>query len=509
MEFVKVERPLDWPQNNREVSIERILEGANEFISEPTFENRKVLVNLVNQNDLNEHNSNGLLRITEYEISIINSIYLMSLMMQFRALKSYLYRHVALLVYQSRSTLIFGFRTEEDIVGDPAISGLTPSLKLFFIIYFYCRTDKDKTFAESLYYYVDRFQHNDELFSDVQYCFTQLLLDLSETNSFETMSMFKFSRDELMKLMKLQAKMLSKAKINPFERPHRGVLNMMIANWILKSRYDYKEGYVYKCLGNDAIKSTLINNQMWMNEINNLNDKREIKSMIEIFSRKAWHKKNWSKNVDLSLVRTYYVSSFCKQFPTDEMRKKYGNNVIGFKTDNIGDLIAPIYLRNTTPFFTQVVSFDILYDRDEFMKEINYLEEVIDLFDVDDSIKRDFFESIIQYWILSFKDKKWSYERERRYILFMYPEYDYIESIQEGGFLKVKTSVLTYPDIAMVESNFSDNYHSNLYEKARHAMSKDMFFCNNCLQNWVDPGLKDIQECEICHSKDIMSLKVV
>ena len=49
------------------------------------------------------------------------------------------------------------------------------------------------------------------------------------------------------------------------------------------------------------------------------------------------------------------------------------------------------------------------------------------MFGLTDKEKSEFLSEIIQYWLLSVKDKKWSYERERRYVLFLYDEYDYTE----------------------------------------------------------------------------------
>lgn len=38
---------------------------------------------------------------------------------------------------------------------------------------------------------------------------------------------------------------------------------------------------------------------------------------------------------------------------------------------------------------------------------------VIDMFNMSDAEKKKFLEEIMQYWILSVKDAKWSGERER------------------------------------------------------------------------------------------------
>ena len=93
------------------------------------------------------------------------------------------------------------------------------------------------------------------------------------------------------------------------------------------------------------------------------------------------------------------------------MEKKYGQIIYGYKDDRIADLLSPIYIaddKKKLPQLGQVVSFDILYDEDLAKKEINYLCSVIDMFELTDKEKSKFLSEIIQYWLLSVKDKKWS-----------------------------------------------------------------------------------------------------
>lgn len=68
------------------------------------------------------------------------------------------------------------------------------------------------------------------------------------------------------------------------------------------------------------------------------------------------------------------------------------------------------------------------------------------MFNMSDAEKKKFLEEIMQYWILSVKYAKWSGERERRYVIFMYDDYDYRETEIDDTFLKVKTSIFLTPD---------------------------------------------------------------
>lgn len=55
-----------------------------------------------------------------------------------------------------------------------------------------------------------------------------------------------------------------------------------------------------------------------------------------------------------------------------------------------------------------------------------------------DSEKKQFLQEILQYWILSVKDYEWHEEKERRYVIFLYEDYDYKEVEVDDTFLKIK-----------------------------------------------------------------------
>lgn len=82
------------------------------------------------------------------------------------------------------------------------------------------------------------------------------------------------------------------------------------------------------------------------------------------------------------------------------MKKKYGECVYGYKNDRLVELLAPIHLRHneeeqTYPAFSQVIAFDVLYDKEMAKEEILFLCKIISLFKIDDSEKHDFLEEII------------------------------------------------------------------------------------------------------------------
>ena len=92
------------------------------------------------------------------------------------------------------------------------------------------------------------------------------------------------------------------------------------------------------------------------------------------------------------------------------------------------------------------------------------------MFDLSDNNKKMFLQEILQYWILSVKDSKWKAERERRYVIFLYDDYEYIETELDDTFLKVKTSLFITPDFIIGKNP------SNLRQKEKHCLVKNICF---------------------------------
>ena len=151
---------------------------------------------------------------------------------------------------------------------------------------------------------------------------------------------------------------------------------------------------------------------------------------------------NWAKNVVFDDEPNSFVCSYSKVPPTEKMKKRYGGNCFGYKSDRIAISLAPILMRNSVPQIQNVNVFDIIYSEEEIKEEINFLCEIIDLFDCSDDEKNKFLNHILYYWYLSFKDKKWETEQERRYDLrIFYDKQDYVDLDIDERFLKTKSSV--------------------------------------------------------------------
>ena len=314
-----------------------------------------------------------------------------------------------------------------------------------------------------------------------------------------------------MKLFEMEARIIKKNGDKPLQRPLKGVLMTMLSNYILKSRYNYNGDYICKYVSKAVATSSATNHEVWMQKTEFLNDKRELKVVPQLFSNKSWLNYDWAKNGDFDPIRIYYVSSFSKSIHNSEIKNKYGQCVYGYKDDRIADLLSPIYMfgeKKDFPQLGQVISFDILYDEDQAKEEINYLCSVIELFDLSDKEKSGFLSQIIQYWMLSVKDKKWSYERERRYVLFLYDEYDYIElNRSDARFLKLKSSLLIEPDFILGDNPQKKRLRMYNQQKRRALNVKDYIYCPDCFSCDFDLLYDDnIEKCPICNSSNIQKV---
>ena len=137
--------------------------------------------------------------------------------------------------------------------------------------------------------------------------------------------------------------------------------------------------------------------------------------------------------------------------------------------------------KNGSACFGQTLSFDVLYDRSEAKKELNFLFQIINLMSITDAEKIQFANEIISYWYLSFKDKKWGEENERRYQIFYYDEYPYFELNRDDRFIKIKSLLFLYPDNVSKDNNQFDKIKVNIREKYYAIATKKFIQCKDCL----------------------------
>ena len=507
MEINVVEKPVDWPCNNGEVNLDLIIQAVDKLKNEPNYKNKERLLSLLDVTDLNEIDERGLINYSDYEVALLNHLYREATFLGCTSLKLYLYGYIA------RKTLIYKTLNNMGLSIGKASSafikefeGLDPPLKLFYYSYAQFKILKEKEFAEylkeitkSVFYGAE-----DQIKDQICRSFTMLLFDLSFANSHNVFPYLSFDRKTIKNLFQLCAQLNKMVKCNVGDHPLRGTLKIAIRQWILKSR-NYNYGYIYKSI---SIKNTMLayfNNQIWMSEICKLNDKREQKVVRELFARKNWLKYEWAKKIQIHELKDSFVCSFSTQAPSSIMKRKYGSVVFGYKSDRIANLLAPITIINGYPHLDQVAWYDIIYDREVAKEEINYLCDIINAFDLSDAEKAQFFEDIMVYWYLSFKDQKWAAEKERRYQLFIFDYKTYNETTIENNFLKTKSTLYTYPDFIFTDDEIVKSKALKFRkDKINGLMTQDYIFCNDCLQaSRALFGKEHEKFCPVCGSQNI------
>lgn len=505
--YVKTNKPIDWPRNNGEANLDLISQAVERFKRDPNYKNKEILLSLVDATDPNEIDERGVITFSDYEVSVINRLYLNAIKLGCESIKLYLYGYIA------RKTRLYKFVNYLGVAttGEPSFYikeffGLTNALKLFYLCYAQFNILKEKEFSEYLegitkkaFYSVDG-----KTKSIICSSFTMLLYDLSFANSSSVFPYLSFNRKSIKSLFQLCAQLNKSVNSKANEHPLYGTLKIAIRQWILKSR-NYNRGYIYKSISIKNIMSAYSNNQIWMSEISKLNDKREQKVIKELFAKKSWLTYDWAKRIKMCELKNSFVCSFSTQIPTSNMKKEYGSVTLGYKSDRIANLLAPTIIINDQPYFAQTVWYDVIYDREVVKSEINYLCDIINAFDLSDREKERFFEEILVYWYLSIKDKRWATENERRYQIFMNNNNEYKEIVIEDHYLKMHSSLYTYPDFIFTENETVKNKAAIFRkDKSISLMSKDYFFCNNCLQtNCVQSKITEEKTCPVCGSKNV------
>ena len=520
-------KPDDWPCNRLEQAIELVDRACLDFQSNPNYRTREVLVSATALYDLNQISSIGRFRITPYEIRLLNTFWMYARWYNVSSLLMFVYLVVSELCLMDRMIDMMRHGLCEQGMKYPpedwqAYEYLHKPLLLFYNAYDDYRTRKEGRFDKSVINVTNRVLQGNvaqELLLDISRSLTVMLSDLSCMMGSKREGMMKLSREELKNLLSFEFELLYQSGQNPVERPLSSQLKIQISNYILKSRHGYNEDYICKYIGKDVIKSALANEDVWIRDIKGLNDPKEGEVLQRLFATPEWIGYDWVNDIDVSDWRTYYVASFSKSRNNDEAASRYGACVLGYKGDRILDLLAPICQRRmyrnpkadkSLPetkihySLTQVLAFDVLYDEDEAKEELRYLCSIIELFKVSDEEKKLFLQDILQYWRYSIKvpDPKWVAEKERRYVLFTYPEWEYKDTVSEDGFFKCKSTLYMFPDFVLGDADLPAIYKASIDGKRKSISAVSYFFCHDCLNRDFDLIHQMISECPICHSKN-------
>lgn len=531
LEFDESDKPGDWPANDREALLSAIREALLRYVANPGFRTKEVVLTLVNDYDLNRWFSRGVMRITPYEVRLINRLYLMAMEMNFNSVKSFLYAVVGRVSRMQRMTAkmmasdwhTMGRTWDKRVV---AYANLQPSLFLYNVSYFrYRELREEESMCECVLQSVRIalvHARNEAARERVVCSFVSMMNDLSYLRGVKADGVIRFSREEFKRLFSYEVELTHGVGQDPLKSPLKGVLMTQVSNYVLKSRFDYNDNHVLKYVSEDVSRQSVLNEEIWMRRLEDLNDKHERKVVEGLIVNAQALGYGWAHDLDVSPTRLYYVSSFSRASISTVMQERYGACAYGFKGDRLTELLAPIemrtsYIRNRDgsdrilPCLSQVVVMDIIYDKGILKEELHYLCSLVNELKVDDDGKRAFLEEILQYWILSAKESNpWEEEQERRYVLFLNENcFDrYLECVvDESKRLRMKTSAFLFPDYVLGDVPVRETLRCRADEKRRFAAENDYLFCHSCLNRDFDIMPWKGETCPVCGSHDVELVK--
>ncbi len=514
--YKSIQKPSDWPCNERERRIDALCEAMQKFDSNPCEHTRIELVSLCADYDFNQLSSIGRHEITEYEAIQINTLYFFSYCRNFNTLRASLYNLI------DEASLLHLLAHRMNVKGSCSVIAesferyLVGALRFYYIIYQNYLSEPSCSLCSFIVKSVKttfkqikspkerlRFAHD----------YVVLLNDLSLAETGKRSRHRRFTREELKQLIQLEIELIDETKQNPTERFLGATLMIQFSNWILRSRNDYDSEYICKYASQQDAMSMVESGRLFMRDISLLNDKREGCRLEELFKQTEWTGYSWVKGLVLQRFEKYYLSSFSKVADNNEAKVKYGGTVLGYKGDYVVDLIGSIVykrmdeclardmnINRKVPVLSQVTVLDVAYDIEQVRDDICFLCNIIDLFNVNDEKKRMFLEEILRYWFLSFKDEKWSGEKERRYVVFLSADEDLGDSYYEEPFFKVRTDLFKRPDFVLGGGfQLNEILYSSVRDKLRNFGSRVPFICKICCSIEYDLPVS-AKICPICGS---------
>ena len=429
------EKPKDWPINDRERFLDEIVRLLRSYNAHPSYITKDALVDLSCNYDYRQKPILGMCRVTDYEVMLINSIYMEASHYFFWFLKSRLYEIVADVALTEKfrymgEAMIQGSKTKRfEPIG--AYRRLVKQLWLFYFAYqeyIFCKGGRLSKYLIRNVRYLYECDSLKERMREIAITFSLMLTDISFMRGTPNEREIQFDRKELASLFSEESKLIALSGLSPVVSPLLGILNVQISNYILRSRNGYHDGVSYKCIHTTDAKKSWGNGQLWIRKTELLNDGRESACLRELLGELSKMDYVWLKKIALKPTRRYWVSSFTKRLPSEEFKNGYGHAVYGFKGDRAAELIAPLMKRHWVRsdgndsyddyVLSQVVCMDVIYDKVKAKSELKFLCSIVDQFKMSVAEKQTFLEEILQYWMLSVKDPKWKEENERRYVLF-------------------------------------------------------------------------------------------
>ena len=519
-----VGRPWGWATRNlRELRVECVWTAIRDYYRDPNPMTRDVMLTHAFDCEFEDLPSDDSTAVSAYEVSLVLHIYRAGCCFASSAVKLFAYHVVMEWVRidqrwrQGRRNLFFS------------------SLQLFYDVFAAYVSDGGK---KSFYDYLEcnvreRLKSVKDAadLDKVERAYVSLLMDVSCSLGAKRDVVFRIRREQLMSLIKLEAEILKRGGKRIMTRPLKGTLMIQLSYLILKSRGEVLPESVYKHISNDDLARALENGELWVRDVRDLNDKWEGIPARELVDELAVEGVKWLQGLDWEFHKSFYVACYSHE-GNPESLGSYGECVLAYNGDRLADFLGPIYLRVETlptpnggaikegyPMLSQVAVLDVVYDRDQARNELAFLAECVDVLGNSDDEKRAFLGEILQYWKLSFKDRvereephrEWCREKERRYVIFYYEDYNYIHQRIENRWLKMDSTVVLAPDAVLgpISSGSKTTICENLAMRYRHTSLDNYCLCRDCLARTYVRQLQPYTTCKMCGSKNLTFCQVV
>lgn len=527
-------KPNDWPRwNLRELKVDLVWQAIRDYYNNPNPITRDVMLSHAFAYDLDDLPSTGRYRICEHEAELLNRIYRAGECFDSWILRLFAYHVIVEWIRADRylatrnrklpipSMVVTVSKNRKDHLASP--------LRLFYRIYTSFYDDwSHRTFSywtlHTCTEFLNQTLDDDQLF-EIEHAVVGMLFDLSGATGTRRDEAFRISRAELQSLLKLEAEIFHRRGQKIMKRPLKGTLMIQLSNFILKSRNGYSCGTTYKHMSSTNINAAYRNGEVWIRDVRDLNDKHEGELADEIIAELGNREVPWARDLPQDYHKEFYVACYSRSADTSALDDRYGECVLGYNGDRLVDFLGPIYfhteelnypngtIRESYPMFSQVAVLDVIYDRKAAIDELRYLASCIAILSASEDERRAFLAEILQYWKLSFKDAvnrddpkiRWEDEKERRYVIFYYPDsYHYLNTrIGQDRELKFKSTIIYAPDFIIGNSLREKDYIQNLAERFRHTSLVSYCQCAKCGARHI---MKDrhIPICTACGSTNLI-----
>lgn len=529
-------KPSDWPcMNLREKKIDLVWNSVRQYYHCPSPVYRDIMLRNAFCYKREDLPSLGRYRISEYEAKLLIRIYQAGCCFNSSTLRLFAYH--AIIEWVDDDRYYNEWNKSQPIskmvvtVSRQMAEHLPLQLQLFYKVYDAMRDDwAQRRFAvllnKSCREKLESAQTEEELFR-IEHAIVSLLYDISGNEASERDEVISISKEELWPLLELEAEIFKRRRQSIIDRPLKGTIMIQLSNFILRMRRKERSDFAYKYISSKDLEIACGNKQLWLGDIRDLNDKFEGTVAKEVMNDLKEVLPEWVDDVTFDYDKKFYVACYSRSANLIELGDRYGDCILGYYGDRLVDYLGPVYWKeeewNTPngvmievyPVMSQVVAFDVIYDRAEAKDELRYLVKCIDMIGNTPKEKRDFLGEILQYWKLSFKDAfsrdgnnvNWMVERERRYVIFYYDGFDYRGSMidSKDRKLKFETTIICAPDFILGNMNneIKKRIASNLSVRYELVSVPDYYVCKNCLARGVlSNNFKG--KCLVCGSHDIV-----